>query len=197
MKPGEIVVIIMLVLAGAWIASKILGLVWDVIGGPVSRAFWYFFEVRYPEEEEEEPAHYAPASVRHFESKDYTPALPAPIMSRENRVLVAVPPAQVPVPGPGTLPSPAEIAERLTEDQLFEAMVLARNKNGKPRYSGKKLYALRGGNHAEFLALVRRLRGDDQGEMPEEPTILTPIAGRPTKASLYADPEFVYQPPPD
>lgn len=32
---------------------------------------------------------------------------------------------------------------------------------------------------------------------PEEPTILTPIAGRPTKASYYeADPELAYQPPP-
>lgn len=196
MKPGEIVVIIMLVLAGAWIASKVLGLIWEVIGGPVSRAFWYFFEVRYPEEEEE-PASYAPASVKYFEGKDYAPIPPTPIMSREDRASVAVPLAQVPVPGPGTLPSPAEIAERLTEDQLFEAMVLARNKSGKFRYSGKKLYALKGGNHAEFLTLVRRLRGDDQGEMPEEPTILTPIAGRPTKASLYADPEFAYQPPPE
>lgn len=189
MKPGELVVIIMLVLAGAWIASKVLGLIWEVIGGPVSRTFWHFFEVRYPEDEE--------GPVKYFESKDYAPIPASPIMSREDRALVAVPSAQVPVPCPGTLPSPAEIAERLTEDQLFEAMVLARSKNGKPRYSGKKLYALKGGNHAEFLALIRRLRGDDQGEMPEEPTILTPIAGRPTKASLYADPEFAYQPPPE
>lgn len=49
MKPGELVVIIMLVLAGAWLLSKVLGLIWEIIGGPVSCAFWYFFEVRYPE----------------------------------------------------------------------------------------------------------------------------------------------------
>jgi|ERR1051325_2293233 hypothetical protein len=46
MTSGEMIVLIMLILAGMYLASKVLALIWDVIGGPVSRVFWYFFEWR-------------------------------------------------------------------------------------------------------------------------------------------------------
>lgn len=65
---------------------------------------------------------------------------------------------------------------------------------GKPRYSGKKIYNLVGGNYNEFVELMRQLRIKDP-EPAEEPTVLTPFGGRPTKASYYTDPDLVYEPP--
>jgi hypothetical protein len=65
---------------------------------------------------------------------------------------------------------------------------MASQKNGaKWAYSGKKMYAMFGGNYNEFLALVREVRGEKAE--PEDDAMITPIAGRPTKASLFAEPQ--------
>jgi hypothetical protein len=101
------------------------------------------------------------------------------------------------VPGTGTRLNTAEIARGLTEDQFIEVLALARNARGRFLFSGRKIYSLVGGNYGEFLVRLRQLRGDEKDDMPEEPTILTPIAGRPTKASYYNDADLEYQSPPN
>jgi hypothetical protein len=116
------------------------------------------------------------------------------VMSRSEDDAEPVPDRVVPVLVPGT-PLPAgEFARNLTEDQIVELLATARNAKGKYLYSGKKIYALVGGNYGLFLATMRRLRGEEKDELPDEPMIYTPIAGRPTKASNF-DPELAYQPP--
>jgi hypothetical protein len=90
----------------------------------------------------------------------------------------------------------AYLAANLTEAQRLEVMALAKTVKGKWVYSGKKLYAVFGGNYNEFVATMRRLRGETDADPPEEPMMLTPFAGRPTKASYYeSDPELEYQAP--
>lgn len=137
------------------------------------------------------PAHIS--SVKHSqEAPTGTPR----VMSRSGEVdqqAVSMVPL---VPLPGTWLDVGELAHNLTEAQLLEVLALARDAKGKYRYSGKKIYALVGGNHGMFLATMRQLRGDEKDEMPEEPAVLTPIAGRPTKASYYQDPDLEFQPPP-
>lgn len=90
----------------------------------------------------------------------------------------------------------AWLANNLTEAQRLEVLALARTPKGKWVYSGKKLYTLFGGNYNEFVSTMRQLRDGQPDEMPEEPTVYTPIAGRPTKASYYSDPSLEYQTPP-
>ena len=91
----------------------------------------------------------------------------------------------------------ARLAGNLTEAQRLEILALARTPKGKWAYSGKKLYTLFGGNYNDFVATMRKLRDGQDDDPPEEPTILTPIAGRPTKASYYPDdPALEFQPPP-
>lgn len=91
----------------------------------------------------------------------------------------------------------AQLASNLTEAQRLEILALARTPKGKWAYSGKKLYTLFGGNYNDFVATMRKLRDGQDDDPPEEPTVLTPIAGRPTKASYYPDdPALEYQPPP-
>lgn len=128
--------------------------------------------------------------------KDYqlTAEFAPPVMSREIVQTIPVPDPMVSVPLSGTQLDTAEIAYNLTEDQILEVLALARDAKGKYLYSGKKIYALVGGNYGQFLATMRELRDGDSGDMPDEPMIRTPIAGRPTKAS-YFDPELAYQPP--
>ena len=105
-------------------------------------------------------------------------------------------PSAVPVPVP--LPSLgtgaidiAALADNLTEDQYIELGARLRDRNGKPIYSGKRLYTLAGGNHDEFLANMRRWRGD----LPDAPVYTTPIVGRATSARFETDPDFPYQSP--
>lgn len=90
----------------------------------------------------------------------------------------------------------AWLANNLTEAQRLEVLALARTPKGKWVYSGKKLYTLFGGNYNEFVSIMRQLRNGQPDEMPEEPTVYTPFAGRPTKASYYNDPNLEYQAPP-
>ncbi len=127
--------------------------------------------------------------------KDYqlTAAFDPPVMSRQEVPEKPVSATMVSVPLPGTQLDTAEIAHYLTEDQIVEVLALARDAKGKHLYSGKKIYALVGGNYGQFLATMRELR-EDTGDMPDEPMVRTPIAGRPTKAS-YFDPELAYRPP--
>lgn len=108
----------------------------------------------------------------------------------------------VPVAGPGAVPAPslgtgavdvATLASSLTEAQYIELGARLRDRRGKPVFSGKKLYTLAGGNHDEFLASMRRWRGDEPTE--EEPGYTTPIVGRPTAARFETDPEYPYQAP--
>lgn len=102
-----------------------------------------------------------------------------------------------PVPDTGIGIDTARLASSLTEAQRLEVLALARGPKGKWIYSGKKLYTLFGGNYNDFVATMRRLRNGQDDDPPEEPTILTPIAGRPTKASYYPDqPDLEFQPPP-
>jgi hypothetical protein len=92
----------------------------------------------------------------------------------------------------------ARLAGSLTEAQMLEVLALARTSKGKWAYSGRKLYTLFGGNYNDFCATMRRLRDDQDDDSPEEPAVLTPVAGRPTKASYYPDdPDLAYHPPPD
>lgn len=127
--------------------------------------------------------------------KRYVIAQPR-VMSRSEDDALPVPDQVVSVLVPGT-PLPAgEIARNLTEDQIVALLATARNARGKYLYSGKKIYALVGGNYGQFLATMRRIRGDEKDDLPEEPVAYTPIAGRPTKASYYADdPDLAYIPP--
>lgn len=91
----------------------------------------------------------------------------------------------------------SRLAGSLTEAQRLEVLALARTPKGKWAYSGKKLYTLFGGNYNDFVATMRRLRDGQDDDLPEEPAIPTPIAGRPTKASYYPDdPALSYRPPP-
>lgn len=88
----------------------------------------------------------------------------------------------------------------IPSDLTYEEQVtiLARQMlpTGKPRYSGKKIYSFVGGNYNDFVALMQRLRPKDS-EPAEEPTVYTPYASRPTKASYYQDdPQLEFQPPP-
>jgi hypothetical protein len=120
---------------------------------------------------------------------------PKPVMSNPETAKPAVPVHRVPVPVPGTPLDTAWIAANLTEDQLFEVIALARNRQGKSLYSGKRIYSMVGGNHGVFLAKLRRLRGGDLSE--DDDDMLTPIAGRPTRAAYYeSDPALQYQEPP-
>ena len=88
------------------------------------------------------------------------------------------------------------LAENLTEAQRLEVMALARTNRGKWAYSGKKLYTVFGGNYNDFVATMKRLRDGAGDDLPEEPTVLTPIAQRPTKESHFRDPDLEYQPLP-
>lgn len=89
-----------------------------------------------------------------------------------------------------------DIPVDLTYEEIVTILARQEDAKGNHRWSGKKIYSFVGKNYGEFVTLMRVLRPKDT-EPAEEPTILTPIAGRPTKASLYADPEFAYQPPPE
>jgi hypothetical protein len=121
---------------------------------------------------------------------------PKPVMSRPETPRPSVPVHQVPVPVPGTNDSKAARPDDLTEDRAWEVIALAKDERGKYKHSGKKLYATKGGSYPEFLAWLRQLRGDDKTEPPEEPVVYTPIAGRPTRASYYSEPELEYKEPP-
>jgi hypothetical protein len=103
-------------------------------------------------------------------------------------------PGAVPVPSTGatTIDIPS-LARNLTEAQYVELGARLVDRRGKPVFSGKKLYTLAGGNHDEFLASMRRWRGEDTND--EETPYITPIVGRPTRAVFETDKDFPYQAP--
>lgn len=103
-----------------------------------------------------------------------------------------------PVPGTGgTNQGPAVPTSDLTYDAVFRSTVLLKNKQGGWQHSGKKLYALWGGNHDEFLAKVRSLRGESMpDDAPASPPVVSPIAGRPINPNDFQDDlELRYQAP--
>lgn len=137
------------------------------------------------------------ASVNDFEDEDDAPRHAAALLSTGVRSADRVGPA---VLGSGTAPDTSRYrclvpARDLTERETI--VMLAVQKNGsKWRYSGKKIYNLVGGNHDQFLALMREIRGDLDPETAPPDLAFTPFAGRPTRASYYPDePELEYQEP--
>lgn len=106
--------------------------------------------------------------------------------------VVPEPPA---VPGPSTTPSaPASLTRDLTDRETV--ILLATQKNGaKWRYSKNAIHTLVGGNRAEILKLIGDVRGEQLAEAPPDDIILTPHAGRPTRASYYDDPTLEYKAP--
>lgn len=63
------------------------------------------------------------------------------------------------------------------------------------RYSANKIYALVGGNRNDVMTWVRSVRGEEPAP-PADDEVITPYAGRKTKAAYYPDdPLLEYQPP--
>lgn len=138
--------------------------------------------------------------VNHFDQPSGAPHNPTPTHSvtssqrgeTDRRVGV--------VPSSGTGPDtsrdqPPVLGRNLTERETIA--LLANQKNGsKWRYSGKKIYSLVGGNHDQFLAIMREIRGETTPDEAPEDLVLTPIAQRPTRATYFEDaPELRYQAP--
>lgn len=99
----------------------------------------------------------------------------------------------IPVSGTGIGRNTAADLVSLTEDQIVEALARRKDARGKYIYSGKKIYALVGGNYNEFVAKVQRIRGEDADL--DGPQHVTPIVGRPTNAKFETDPDYPYQAP--
>lgn len=181
MTAGEILVLIMLVLAGAWIASKILGVVWEVIGGPVSAVFWYFFEVRYPEEKEE--------PVRNFDNNPST----------QHKEITSSRPQT------GQTDQTDGQTDRVSAgDQWLARLKVDRKKSALIEllvYSGWSVGEIRStikGDSGAIGAEIQALRGGGDQSAPEsDPDMhVTPIAGRVTRKEYYPDePELEYQAP--
>jgi hypothetical protein len=116
------------------------------------------------------------------------------VMSRAESGPIATAPA---VPGTGAAPGPTPVpGGNLTEDQVFVQLALLKTRAGKWYFSGKRLYSLWGGNHDAFLARMREIRGDGPDDTPDD-TIVTPIAGRRTRAAYYpGEPDLEYESPP-
>ena len=131
-------------------------------------------------------------AARCAERHSYTAAH---VMSGDNGTLPIVQSSAV--PGGGPYPGPTPVPERnLTEDRVFRDTVLLRTAQGKWAHSGKRLYAFWGGNHDELLAKIRDLRGEIEPETAPPDLMLTPFAGRPTRASYYpGEPDLEYSPP--
>ena len=88
----------------------------------------------------------------------------------------------------------SKISRNLTEREIV--ILLAAQKNGAEyRYSGNAIYGLVKGNRNGIMALVAELRGGTLDDAAPDDMILTPIAGRPTRASYYDDPQLEYQAP--
>jgi hypothetical protein len=108
-------------------------------------------------------------------------------------------PRIVAVPGTaGTNQGPPVPTPSLTYDAVFRDTVLLKNKQGGWQHSGKKLYALWGGNHDEFLAKVRSLRGETAPDSAAASSVgVSPIAGRPyDPRQFHSDnPELQYVDP--
>lgn len=106
-----------------------------------------------------------------------------------------------PVPGmvSGAVPLPSiritpidivALAGSLTEAQYIELGARLQDHRGKFVFSGRNLYKLAGGNHDEFLANMRRWRGEEIEEQPH----FTPYVGRRTDARFETDADYPYQP---
>jgi hypothetical protein len=107
-------------------------------------------------------------------------------------------PPSVPVSAPvhGTTATAIDLTalgSNLTEAQYIELGARLMDRRGKYVFSGKTLYKIAGGNHDEFLANMRRWRGEETHE--EEPVHVTPIVGRPTRAQFETDMDYPYQAP--
>lgn len=188
MTPGEMIVLIILILAGMYLASKVLGLIWEVIGGPVSRVFWYFFEWRYPEDEEE-PVYYASASVKCLTGGQPRPQLE--IMSssvqtgqtdKTDRQTDRASEAEQWI---------ARLKVDRTKATLIELLVYSEWGVGEIRATLK-------GDSGAIGEAVRAVRGEgDKGTTSADPDVhVTPIAGRVTKREYYPDePELEYRTP--
>ena len=109
--------------------------------------------------------------------------------------------APVPAVVPGAVPLPSTaataidlplLASNLTEAQYIELGARLVDRRGKYVFSGKTLYKIAGGNHDEFLASMRRWRGE---EPEEDQPYVTPIVGRPTSAKFETDPDYPYRAP--
>ena len=99
----------------------------------------------------------------------------------------------IPVSGTGIGRNTAADLVSLTEGQIVEALARRKDARGKYIYSGKKIYALVGGNYNEFVAKVQRIRGEDADL--DGPQHVTPIVGRATNAKFETDPDYPYQAP--
>lgn len=90
----------------------------------------------------------------------------------------------------------ASVPPDLTYEEIVTILAFQATPTGKPLYSGRKIYSLVGGNYNEFSALMRELRSKDDAPA-DPPPIVTPIAGRPTRATFQeSDPDLVRQPLP-
>ena len=104
-------------------------------------------------------------------------------------------PAPVPVPVPGVAPVPlAALASNLTERDYIELGARLRDARGNPVFSGNTLYKIAGGNHDEFLADMRRWRGDDDDEEPPTPRVIMMRDNGLPPRPVPVDPDFPYQP---
>ena len=186
MTPGEIIVLIMLILAGAYLASKVLGAIWEVVGGPVSTVFWHFFEVRYPEEEEEESAYYAPASVRHFE--DTHPVPKAGIMSTDPQIEQTDKTDRQTDRASEAEQWIARLKVDRTKAALIELLVYSEWGVGEIRATLK-------GDSGAIGDAVRAARGESDISDPD--VHITPIAGRITQKKYFHpdEPELEYRAP--
>jgi hypothetical protein len=118
------------------------------------------------------------------------------VMSRSDTTAIPVSPTIPPVSDTGISRDTGAIAGNLTEREILIVLAMARNARGKYIYSGKKIYALVGGNYNDFVATMKQLRGEERDLLPDEPSVFTPIAQRPTNASYYPNnPELEYRAP--
>lgn len=121
------------------------------------------------------------------------------IMSRSERQTASEPGVPVPEPVPEPVRTTHEIdlrelAARLTYDEQLLLLAHLNDRDGRP-YSSNRIAAFVGGQRADVLAALRKIRPSDATETPQPAPHITPIAKRPTLA-LFDDSELAYEPPP-
>lgn len=112
---------------------------------------------------------------------------PPPVMSKE---LPARADTDKPIPKPVSVSGSdtkdfdlGAIPSDLTYEEIVTILAGQVTPEGKPKYSGKKIYSWVGGNYNDFTALMKQLRAKDN-EPAEAPLVPTPIVGRPTRATF-------------
>lgn len=81
-----------------------------------------------------------------------------------------------------------------SDEALLNILARVRDADGEYRFAESRIGRFIGGRLEDRIAQVRHARG--VVEQPKPQGYITPIAGRPTKASYYDNPELEYQSPP-